>query len=149
MPFGSPLTYISSRPRYFCPIIHSKKQRVLEDPHASSGVSFVVATERFAVPKSVCGNSGDALPARSAVRCFPLCFPMFFCRGSGRLRGAHRGASGQPGAPSTREGKTAEAGAARGESVGFLRPGVEKSRKSKGQNIVQKCTIYVLGFPGF
>ena len=57
---------------------------------------------------------------------------MFFCMGSGRLRGAHRGASGQPGAPSTRGGKTAEAGAARGESVEFPRPGVEKSRKSKG-----------------
>ena len=63
---------------------------------------------------------------------FHCVFQCFFCMGSGRLRGAHRGASGQPGAPSTRGGKTAEAGAARGESVEFPRPGVEKSRKSKG-----------------
>ena len=59
-------------------------------------------------------------------------YNVFFRGGSDRLRGAHRGASGQPEAPSIWGGKTAEAGAARGESAGFLRPGVEQSRKSKG-----------------
>jgi len=40
-------------------------------------------------------------------------------------------ASGQPGAPSIWGGKTAEAGAARGESVEFPRPGVEQDRGFK------------------
>jgi len=65
--------------------------------------------------------------------------------GSGRLCGAHRGAPGQPGAPSIWGGKTAEAGAARGESVEFPRPGVGKSSKSKG---LYRTEVHDIGVGG-